>query len=74
MQRRRDQQPLFAFDLPTPTGPNLTDHGPNRARMNENDPLKDSARRCTETRSARGSLPAYGSTNKSHLWTTRSPT
>ncbi|KZV16706.1 putative inactive leucine-rich repeat receptor-like protein kinase-like [Dorcoceras hygrometricum] len=66
MQRRRDQKPFFAFDLPAlagppprPAGPNLTDHGPNRARMKENDPLKDSARRCAETRSARGSLPAY---------------
>ncbi|KZV30187.1 hypothetical protein F511_04226 [Dorcoceras hygrometricum] len=67
MQRRRDQQPFFAFDLPAPAtmagalpagppprpaGPNLTNHGPNRARMKENDPFKDSARRCAETRSS----------------------
>ncbi|KZV52052.1 hypothetical protein F511_19396 [Dorcoceras hygrometricum] len=88
MQRRRDQQPLFTFDLPAPTtmagalldgppprpaGPNLTDHGPNRARMKENDPLKVGARRYAETCSARCSLLAYGSTDISHIWTTPSP-
>ncbi|KZV50647.1 hypothetical protein F511_15863 [Dorcoceras hygrometricum] len=46
-----------------PVGPILTDHGVNRARMKENDPLKDSARRCAEKHAARGvPLPAYGST------------
>ncbi|KZV52055.1 hypothetical protein F511_19399 [Dorcoceras hygrometricum] len=58
---------------PCPFGPNLTDHGSNRARMKENNPLKDGARRCAETRSTRCSLLAYGSTKISHLWTTPSP-
>ncbi|KZT75471.1 hypothetical protein F511_47504 [Dorcoceras hygrometricum] len=67
MQRRRDQQSLFTFvlhapatmagapsagPLPRPAGSNLIDHDPNRERMKENDPLKDGARRCAETRSA----------------------
>ncbi|KZV47899.1 hypothetical protein F511_31931 [Dorcoceras hygrometricum] len=68
MQRRRDQQTLRTTVLPAPatTGgalpagpptdpasPNLTNHGPNRACMKENEPLKEGARRCAGTRSAR---------------------
>ncbi|KZV45031.1 hypothetical protein F511_20104 [Dorcoceras hygrometricum] len=70
MQRRHDQRPFFAFDLPAPAtmdgalpagptprpaGPNQTNNVPNQARMKENDPPKYSARRCAETCSARGS-------------------
>ncbi|KZV23537.1 hypothetical protein F511_02023 [Dorcoceras hygrometricum] len=73
MQRRRDQQPLLKTVLPAPAttagalpagpspgpdGPNLTDHGPNGARMKENDPLKAGARRCEGTRRARCSPPS----------------
>ncbi|KZV23538.1 hypothetical protein F511_02024 [Dorcoceras hygrometricum] len=89
MQRRRDQQPLRTTILPAPAttagalpagpypgpaGPNLTDHGPNRACMKENDPLKAGARRCQE-HAARGVLLlAHDSSDNTHQRTTPSLT
>ncbi|KZV40189.1 G-type lectin S-receptor-like serine/threonine-protein kinase [Dorcoceras hygrometricum] len=67
MQRRYDQQPVIALDLPAPDtmdgallagpppglgGSNVTNHGPNQACTKENDPYKEGARRCAEARSA----------------------
>ncbi|KZV23765.1 hypothetical protein F511_30775 [Dorcoceras hygrometricum] len=68
MQRRCDQQPVIALDLPAPAtmagalpagphpgpgGSNMTNHGPNQARTKENDPHKLGARHCAGTRSVR---------------------
>ncbi|KZV40341.1 hypothetical protein F511_14911 [Dorcoceras hygrometricum] len=67
MQRRCDQQLVIALDLhapatmagalpagplPGPDGSNVTNHGPNRARIKENDPYKEGAWCCAEARSA----------------------
>ncbi|KZV41203.1 hypothetical protein F511_17162 [Dorcoceras hygrometricum] len=82
MQRRRDQQPhrtivlpdpattagaLPAGPPPGPVGPNLTDHGSNRACMKENDPLKSGTRRCAGTCSARCSPPSPCSGRSTHI-------
>ncbi|KZV54748.1 hypothetical protein F511_04097 [Dorcoceras hygrometricum] len=67
MQRRCDQQPVIALDLPAPAtmagalpagpppgpfGSNVTNHGPNQARRKEKNPYKEGARRCAEAHSA----------------------
>ncbi|KZV17486.1 hypothetical protein F511_41001 [Dorcoceras hygrometricum] len=86
MQRRCDQQPVIALDLPAPAtmagallagpppgpgGSNVTNHVPNRALAKENDPYKEGARRCAEARSAWCS-PSSRWFDLSHIWATPS--